>query len=141
MGVTCSRWVWCRTTNQQLNTPFKNPLKDGVTEIEVTDPTHPLFGRRFSILSISTSQPDSAGHVLVSYREYMSLRISFLSTNLAPPRSAGQTKLTLDALTDLISLAEQCEVLCPANPQKSGSDCLQDSKPKSSMTCHRSARR
>jgi hypothetical protein len=112
-----------------------------VTEIEVTDPTHPLFGRRFPVLSITAPHQDSSGYVLVSYREDMTLRISLLSTSLAPSRSAGQTKLTSDALTDLISLAEQCEVLCPANPQKSGSDCLPSSKPKPSTTCRRSSRR
>ena len=128
-------------TIQQLNAPFKNPLEEDVTEIEVTDPTHPLFGRCFPVLSISTPQRDSGGHVIVSYREDMSLRIPFFSTNLAPYRPAGQTKLTLAALTDLISLAEQCEVLCPTNPQKSGSDCLPGSKPKSSTICRPSSRR
>lgn len=127
-------------TNPQLDTPFKNPSGENVTEIEVTDPTHPLFGRRFPVLSIS-SPPQGYGQVFVSYRDYMILRIPLLSTNLTPYRPAGQTKLCLEALTDLISLAEQCEVLCPSTLQQSGSDCLQDSKPKSSTTCRRSSRR
>jgi len=128
-------------TNHQLNTPFKNPIEEVVTEVEVTDRTHPLFGRRFPILSITTPRQGSGGYVLVSYREGMTLRISLLATSLAPSQPAGQTKLTLNALSDLISLAEQCEVLCTANPQKSGSDCLPSSKPKSSTTCRRSSRR
>src|SRR3712207_6869606 len=32
---------------------FHNPQHDDLTEIDVTDPTHPLFGRRFAVLSIS----------------------------------------------------------------------------------------
>jgi hypothetical protein len=92
-----------------------------MTEIEVVDPTHPLFGRRFPIVSVS-SPLQGQGHVLVSYREYMTLRIPSSATNLALPRPEPHTKLTLEALTELISLAEQCEVLCPTNPQKSGDD-------------------
>ena len=112
-----------------------------MTEIEVTDPTHPLFGRRFPVLSVNSSQRDSDGNVFVSYREYMILRIPLLSTSLASCRPEGQTKLCLDALTDLISLAEQCEALCPSNLQKSGTDCLQDSRLKSSTTYRRSVKR
>lgn len=33
--------------------PINNPLLEEVTEVEVTDPTHPLFGRRFPLLSVS----------------------------------------------------------------------------------------
>ncbi|MBU0703209.1 MAG: Y4bD/Y4pK family protein [Chloroflexi bacterium] len=112
-----------------------------MTEIEVTDPTHPLFGRRFPVLAIHRPQHNAGGHVIVAYREYMGLRIPYLSTNLAPSRPAGQTKLTGESLTDLISLAEQCEVLCLSNPQQSGRDCHPDSKPKSATTCRPSARR
>jgi len=128
------------STIHQLNTPFNNPLEENLTEIEVTDPTHPLFGRRFPLLSISSPQQGS-GHVLVSYRGYMALRIPLFATNLASSRPTGQTKLTLSAVTDLISLAEQCEVLCHTNPQKSGNDCPQNSKPKSATTSRRSSRR
>src|SRR5947209_526502 len=35
-----------------------------------------------------------------------------------PPESAPMSKLTSHAITELISLAEQCEVLCPANLAK-----------------------
>ena len=72
-----------RRTNYQLNTPFNNPLEENVTEIEVTDPTHPLFGRRFPVLSIS-SPPQNPGHVLVSYREQMTLRMSSLIKSYRP---------------------------------------------------------
>ncbi|MCA1837721.1 MAG: hypothetical protein LC674_02825, partial [Actinobacteria bacterium] len=77
------------------------------------DPTHPLFGRRFEILSVHDS-PGSVGHVLVSYCDYFALRIALQATNLAPsPRrpSSPATKLTSQAVTELAQLADQCEVL------------------------------
>ena len=106
----------------------------------MTDPTHPLFGRRFPLLSI-TSPPQGPSCILVVYREYMALRIPVLATNLASPRPNTPTKLTLQAMTDLISLAEQCEVLCQSNLSKSGSDCLQNCKDESATTSQRSSRR
>jgi hypothetical protein len=128
-------------TIQQLNTPLNNPLQeDPLTEIEVTDSAHPLFGRRFSVLSIS-SPPQGLGHVFVVYQAHMRLCIPLSATNLAPPRPTGKAKLTLSAVTDLISLVEQCEVLCQLHQQRSGSDCLQNSKLKSSTISRRSSRR
>ena len=111
-----------------------------MTEVEVTDPTHPLFGRRFMLVSISTS-PQNAGYVLVAYRDYMRLRIPRLATNLAPARPTGSTKLTLAAVTELIALAEQCEGLCHTDPPTSGSACHPNSEPKFSTTSRRSSRR
>ena len=134
------RGRYCQTI-QQLNAPLNNPpQEDPLTEIEVTDPTHPLFGRHFPVLSIS-SPPQGLGHVFVVYQEHMTLCIPLSATNLAPPRPTGQAKLTLSAVTDLISLVEQCEVLCQLHQQRSGSDCLQDSELKSSTTSRRSSRR
>jgi hypothetical protein len=87
---------------------------------------HPLFGRRFPFLSVSSS-PQSAGHVLVAYRQYMVLRIPASATNLGPVRPVGSTKLTLSALQELISLAEQHEELWNAHPPTSGDACLPNS--------------
>jgi hypothetical protein len=101
-----------------------------LTEIEVTDPTHPLFGRRFPLLSVSSS-PQSAGNALVAYRQYMVLRIPRAATNLAPTRPAGSTKLTLQALHELISLAEQCEALWNATRPTYGDTCPPNSEPRS----------
>jgi hypothetical protein len=99
---------------------------ESVADVEVTDPTHPLFGRRFPLLSVS-SRPNAVGYVYVSYREYMILRIPKDATNLAPAQSTLQTKLTVDAVEQLISVAEECKVLC----QKTSSSCGQQS-PKTS---------
>jgi hypothetical protein len=135
--TTCEK---CDRTIPQLNTLFDNPPEEPVTEIEVTDLTHPLFGRRFPLLSVSSS-PQAVGHALVTYRDYIVLRIPLISTNLAPSQPSAQMKLTLSALTELISLAEQCEVLCHTDQATSGSDCHQSSKTKSSTTCRQSSKR
>src|SRR3954454_11710777 len=45
-------------TTQQHDAPFQNPPPLDPEVIEVTDPAHPLYGRRFQVLSIShPSQP------------------------------------------------------------------------------------
>lgn len=107
--------TWTGSSNHQLNTPLNDPSDEPTAhEIEVVDPTHPLFGRRFPVLSVHDSLR-SVGHVFVSYRGYMSLRLELSATDLAasprlaPP--ATTTKLTSQALTELAQLAEQCEVL------------------------------
>lgn len=111
-----------------------------MTEIEVIDPSHPLFGRRFAFLSMSTPLQGD-GHVCVVYRDHMTLRIPRSATSLAEPRQTFPTKLTLPALTELISLVKQCEVLCHTNQKKSGDACPPNSKTKSARTLRRSSRR
>src|SRR4029453_16055409 len=54
-GVECGSWV---------NAPFQNPALAEPTELEVTAPCHPLYGRRFPIFSIGRSAR-SAGFALV----------------------------------------------------------------------------
>ena len=127
-----------RQTIPQLNTPFENPIE----EIEVTDPTHPLYGRVFTLLSITSALQPGSRHVLVSYREYMTLRIPLQATNLGSSKSTVPTKLTFSALQELISLAQECEVLaCPPGPKTSGEDCPQKPKPKSLPTSRPSTRK
>ena len=50
----------CCRTKPLRNTPLNNPPQLPPDEVEVTDPTHPLFGRRFTVLSISRQPHDSA---------------------------------------------------------------------------------
>ena len=106
----------------QHDAPFQNPPLQDPEEVEVTDPTHPLFGRRFRVLSVS-HPPQRAGHVIVAYREGMRLRIAVPATNLAlPPIAPPRTKLTRAALLDLFSLMKECEGSCPDQPSASGAD-------------------
>jgi hypothetical protein len=108
----------CRTI-PQLNTPFNNPDQEQGAIVEVTDPTHPLFGRHFSIITFSI-QPN-AQFVSVIYRGFMALRIPLAATNLVPARPRVSTKLTLAAVRELISVAEAEEVICQLIPKASGS--------------------
>jgi hypothetical protein len=126
---------------ETLNTPFKNPFNEPAQEIEVTDPTHPLFGRRFQLLSVFAPL-HTPGHVRVAYRQQMVRSIPLLATSLSRPRPALATTLTSPALTELMSLAEACAVRsCPTDPKTSGGTGLHRSQAKSSRTASRSSRR
>jgi hypothetical protein len=88
----------------------------------VTDPTHPLFGRRFRVLSIS-HRPGSPGHVVVAYRQHLRLRIPLPATD----RGLGNTtlpraKFTREALLDFLRLVKEREGRCTDQPNESGSD-------------------
>ena len=113
-----------------------------IAEVEVTDPTHPLYGRRFALLS-TRPRPHSVGSIFVAYRNTMVLRLPHAATSLVavPPESESKTKLTSHAVTELISFAEQCEVLCPATQPNSGIDSPPRGKPVSAPTSRRSSRR
>ena len=83
----------------------------------MTDPTHPLFGRRFPVLSIS-HPPQRPGHVVVAYRDFMRLRIPVQATNLAADSDARlRTQFTRDALLELLALVKECEDPCPDSPR------------------------
>src|SRR5437667_10124761 len=123
----CIRAVWptrghdqCCQTIEYLHTPVNNPPVDDPTEVEVTDPTHPLFGRRFALLP-TRPRPHRVGYLFVAYRDTMVLRLPHVATSLVatPPESASMTQLTFHALTELMASAEQCEVLCPATQPNS----------------------
>jgi hypothetical protein len=86
----------------------------------VTDPTHPLFGRRFRVVSIS-HPPQRPGQVTVAYRKGLRLRIPVLATNLAPRNAApAPSKFTRAALLDLLSLVKECEASWLDHPSASG---------------------
>ncbi len=107
----------CGRTIPQLNTLFNNPEEENRTEIEVNDPTHPLFGRRFSLISVS-SPLHGPGSVFVSYREYMVLRLPVTATTLAPSRPVVSTKLTSEAIKEFMTIAEDCEALNALSPKR-----------------------
>jgi hypothetical protein len=97
--------------------------------VEVIDPTHALFGRKFPLISFP--KHPGAQFVLVRYRECITLRIPLQATTLVSAQPKAPTKLTLSALLELISVAEAQEVLCPPTPLISGSNSLPNSKSKS----------
>ena len=49
--------------------------------------------------------------MLISYREYMVLRLPVTSTTLAASRPVISTKLTYAAVKELLTIAEDCEAL------------------------------
>jgi hypothetical protein len=108
--------------SHQLNALLHNPSEPPADEIEVTDPTHPLFGRRFAILEIQ--QPRGRpGHVLVSYQDGLRLRIPIQATSLVLDKPAQlRTQFTPRAIRDLLALVKECASPCPVPPNASGTD-------------------
>ncbi len=65
---------------------------------------HPLFGRRFEVISLS-SDGGGDGHAVVVYQGHMRLRIPISATQLTSPRQDLGTKLTRESVTELVTLA------------------------------------
>jgi hypothetical protein len=94
------------------DTPLNNPPEPPSEEVEVTDPTHPLFGRRFAVLSV-TRNPRGPAFVFVAYRDALRLRIPISSTNLAPSQIRPlRTKWTREAAQELLSLVTDGDTSC-----------------------------
>ncbi len=88
--------------------------------IEVTDPTHPLYGRRFQVLSIS-HPPQRPGHVVVAYRGSLRLRIPVPATDLTPDKTVSpRTRFTRDALLEFLALWKECQAACADHHEPSG---------------------
>ena len=86
----------------------------------MTDPTHPLYGRRFPVLSIS-HPPHHAGHVVVAYRTFLRLRLPVQATNLAADNGRLlRTTFTRVAVLELFALLKECEGPCTGHPGTSG---------------------
>jgi hypothetical protein len=101
----------------QLDTPLNNPSKGSLNEVEVVDPAHPLYGQRFPLISVSLSARGSR-QALVAYQKDILLRIPVDATNLcAHPQTLTKTKLSLDAVSELLELARQLGI----SPKKGGS--------------------
>src|SRR5947209_10081427 len=135
----CARGTRCRTS-PHLPALFNDPPDGAVTEIEVTDPTHPLFGRRFPLRSIS-APVQGVAHAFVAYQGQMTLRLPLPATNLTTPRPCSPTKLTRDAITDLCAVAEQSDSPCLAHPTPSGRASRPFCNTRSSTTSRRSSTR
>ena len=100
----------------QLDTPLNNPVENSLNELEVIDPSHPLYGRRFPLISLSHS-PVGSHHALVAYQKDILIRIPVGATNLcALPPNLTKTKLSFDAVSELLDLARQLGI----SPEKGG---------------------
>jgi len=100
-------------------------------EVEVTDPGHPLFGRRFKVHSITGGDTHSA-RVYVVFRGDHRLMILREATNLSVlERTSPRAKLCTSAVMDFLALVKEYE-LCRSVPAKSGSASKRRAKKKSS---------
>ncbi len=104
-------------TIYQLDTPLNNPSENNLTEVEVVDAAHPLYGRRFPLISFSLS-PRGSRQALVAYQKDILLRIPVDATNICgQPPNLTKTKLSFDAVSELLELARQLGI----SPPKGGS--------------------
>jgi len=108
----------------------------------VTDPTHPLFGRRFRLITI-TRTLQSGSYARVDYRPGNPLVLPLGVTSLSPGPADGRvrTKLTPEALAELVAVAGESEAACPSNPETCGPACGRRCADKSLATSAPSCRR
>jgi hypothetical protein len=89
--------------------------------MEVTDPTHPLFGQRFVVHSLS-QPPTRAGCVHVVYQETMILRIPLAATDRQRClQRRTRTKWTAEAIAGVLTLFKEVQQSCPPDPSGEGS--------------------
>jgi hypothetical protein len=91
--------------------------------VKVTDPAHPLFGRRFRIESISRSD-EAVAHVFVRRDDGIILRVPLRATDRSTlVNHAPRAKLCGSAVAEFLDLVKEYG-LCPENnqpkPTKSG---------------------
>lgn len=108
--------------------------------MEVTDPTHALFRRRFELLTVSRGSCGTA-HVTVRYRGDTHIRLPVHCTSLSDlGKNLIRTKLTVQAAGELLALVKEYE-LCPRRPRKSGATSRPKRGKKSSKNSTASSRR
>ena len=106
------------SSTRQLTTPVDNSLDDTPEIVTVHDPTHPLYGKRFLVASRPT-RPDAQGtHLLVFLRDTVQLRLP-LRVTLPTSTEQAVTKLTPDAVAELVATAQACG-LWQSDPQSCG---------------------
>ena len=103
-----------------LDTPIR-PKNTRSKQITITDPAHPLYGRSFPLVSVSGSQHGS-GHAYVDDRGRAVLRIAIVATSLHPaPPAIPRSKLSLEAIRDLVQVASREDGLKRPNSYASAS--------------------
>ena len=91
------------------NIPSRESDESSAVEVTVRDPSHPLFGRRFRVIRQSVHRGGGfAVSFEVEYLDGVSLLVPVAATEPQPPNE-NRTKLSVEALHDLISLVEQHE--------------------------------
>ena len=115
----CPRTIWHGAT----------PGSDGDvalgSEVEVIDAGHPLFGRRFRLVSVLGPAHPQA-RLRVAYGDGLFLTLPLEATDLAPrspPPCGTACKLSVEALRDLLTVAGETVAPCRSNPSNSGPSC------------------
>src|SRR5260221_12169734 len=93
-------------------------------EVEVVDAAHPLSGKRFRLVSIERSTcPESCARVEWGFG--LTLVLPLPCTNPGPrsERPTTQTRLSVEALEELVATAEGSEGTCPSSLGASGAIC------------------
>ena len=101
--------------SEHLDPPPTHAADVEIDEVDICNPTHPLFGRRFRVHR-RCNRPGSKHYVQVFYTEEILLRIpvSALTEPLEPP-----TKLSLASVADLVSTF-RVATACPQPKPLSG---------------------
>jgi hypothetical protein len=104
-------------------------------QVEVVDPTHPLFGRRFRLVAV-TRALRSGGFARVEYRPGITMQLPLSVTSLGPAllRRSRPTKLTPEALAALVLVAGEREAACSSSPATFGPACPRPSAGRSRRT-------
>src|SRR5947209_18581439 len=91
----------------KVDTPSTTPPDS--EQIEVTDPAHPLFGRRFGLVARRGRPQEQSACVLVAYRDSILIKlpvgVTHLSSAAAP---AARTKLDPEAVRQPLAFVKGC---------------------------------
>ena len=102
----------CAPTISNLDTSLRNESGDGKDCIEITDSSHPLFGRRLEIVSIARGD-EATSNVFVKYCENITLRIPIVATSLSNIGDATlPIKISTASVEDFLQLVREYGV-CP----------------------------
>jgi len=107
-------------------------------EIEIVDPAHPLFGRRFRLLAVC-GPVHPAARLRVAYGGGPFLTLPMAATDLAPrpPGTGAPCKLSVEALRDLLTVAGEPVAPCRSSPASYGPACRRGSAGRSPKTSPR----
>ena len=104
----------------QQDTPFISDYVSHPTKVEITDPKHPLYGRKFLLDSKRQEGSQEKRQVFVRNEDGYLLKVSVSSTSLAKSKPILSTKLTLESIKEVVTLMEQSEQLWQEIQKKSG---------------------
>ena len=125
-----------------INAPGTHADVPVPTEVEVIDQTHPLYRQRFRIVSV-VRQGCGTGQVRIEWRFGLTLLLPLSATDIETPEELRitSTRLSIEALEDLVAVAEGSEGVCPSSLEKSGAHCRRQSAMKLSKTSQRRSQR